>query len=150
MQQYPGNKSVIGLIIDLLNMILFRMKLCSHHISCLQSFPRLLKVFLFFLAIIILLNTTASGQNNFNPGEELEYVVYFGPINAGVANINLNRTVHNNEQVFYSKLEARSIGLPDKIYKVKDIYESYFDSITVTAGNGHSGYQGRKVQKEKY
>ena len=107
------------------------MKLCSHHISCLQSFPRLLKVFLFFLAIIILLSTTVSGQNNFNPGEELEYVVHFGPINAGVAKINLNRAVHNNEQVFHSKLTARSIGLPDKIYKVKDIYESYFDSITL-------------------
>jgi hypothetical protein len=107
------------------------MKLYNYHILCLQSISRLLKVFLYFLTITILHNTTASGQNNFNPGEELKYIVYFGPVNAGAAKINLSRTLHNNEQVFYSKLVARSIGLPDKIYKVKDTYECYFDSITI-------------------
>jgi len=90
-----------------------------------------MKLALSTLIIAALFNCPSHGQNNFKPGEKLKYIVYFGPINAGVANINLNRVINNNEQVFYSKLVAKSIGLPDKIYKILDIYESYFDSITV-------------------
>jgi hypothetical protein len=90
-----------------------------------------MKSFFSILFIIVLFSSLVSGQNNFKPGEELKYIVYFGPINAGIARINLTRANHNNEQVFYSKLEAKSIGLPDKIYKVKDTYECYFDSVTV-------------------
>jgi len=90
-----------------------------------------MKQFFSTLILIVLFSSLVSGQNNFKPGEELKYIVYFGPINAGVASINLTRTIHNNEQVFYSKLVAKSIGLPDKIYKVRDTYESYFDSVTV-------------------
>jgi hypothetical protein len=96
-----------------------------------QHISRLLKLILPALIAAVFFNASTSCQNNFNPGEELKYIVYFGPINAGAANINLTRTSYNNEKVFYSKLSARTIGLPDKIYKVKDTYESYFDSITV-------------------
>lgn len=83
------------------------------------------------LLLIVLFNKSSNGQNNFKPGEELRYVVYFGPINAGMASINLNRVTRSDELVFYSKLVAKSMGLPDKIYKIKDTYESYFDSTTV-------------------
>ena len=90
-----------------------------------------MKLFFSSLALIVLFTSLVSGQNNFKPGEELKYIVYFGPINAGVATINLTRTIHKNEQVLYSKLIAKSIGLPDKIYKVKDTFESYFDSVNI-------------------
>ncbi len=90
-----------------------------------------MKLALSTLIIVTLFNCPSHGQNNFKPGEELKYIVYFGPINAGMANINLNRVIHNNEQVFYSKLVAKSIGLPDKIYRILDTYECYFDSNTV-------------------
>jgi hypothetical protein len=83
------------------------------------------------LILVVLFNSSSYGQNNFKPGEELKYIVYFGPINAGMANISLERIIHNNKQVFYSKLGARSIGLPDKLYRIRDTYESYFDSVTV-------------------
>jgi hypothetical protein len=90
-----------------------------------------MKLALSTLIIVALFNCPSHGQNNFKPGEELKYIVYFGPINAGMADINLTRVINNNEQVFYSKLVAKSIGLPDKIYRIRDTYESYFDSITV-------------------
>jgi len=87
------------------------------------------------LALILitsgLFNSPSCGQNNFKPGEDLKYIVYFGPINAGMATLNLKRVIYNNEQVYYSKLGARSIGLPDKLYRIRDSYECYFDSVTV-------------------
>lgn len=112
-------------------MTIIQMKFCTIYIALPRPVSRLFKMSLSVLAIMVLLNTTTSGQNHFNPGEELEYIVYFGPVNAGAANVKLIRTVHNNEPVFYSKLDARSIGLADKLYKVKDVYECYFDSITL-------------------
>lgn len=97
---------------------------------CIELFSRSFKIFLsaslYFLSIF-----PATGQNCFTPGEKLRYSIYFGPINAGIANVNLIKTFHNDKEVFYSKLIGRSTGLPDKIYKVYDTYESYFDSISI-------------------
>ena len=92
---------------------------------------RSIRICSWLLIINVLFTSLIMGQNNFRSGEKLKYLVYFGPINAGVASINLNRAIQNDKQVLYSKLEAKSIGLPDKLYKVKDTYESYFDSATV-------------------
>lgn len=96
-----------------------------------RAFPEWLKISYTILIITVFFTSLTHGQNNFKPGEELKYIVHFGPINAGTASINLARVIHNNEQLFYSKLVAKTIGLPDKIYKVLDTYESYFDSVTV-------------------
>jgi hypothetical protein len=92
---------------------------------------RLIATIILALILIIGHNNSSYCQNSFKPGEELRYIVYFGPIDAGEAKINLYRAIHKNEQVFHSKLVARSIGLPDKIYRIKDTYECYFDSVTV-------------------
>ena len=92
---------------------------------------RSIRVYSCLLIINVLFTSFTMGQNDFKPGEELKYIVYFGPINAGVASITLTRAIQNDKQVFYSKLEAKSIGLPNKLYKIKDTYESYFDSTTV-------------------
>lgn len=71
------------------------------------------------------------GQNCFIPGEELRYSIYFGPINAGIADVKLVKTYYGSNRVFHSKLIGRSTGLADKIYKVYDTYECYFDSINI-------------------
>jgi len=94
------------------------------------SFPGLLNVLL-SIVILFLSLFTMSGQNCFIPGEELRYSIYFGPINAGVADVKLVRTYFSNKEVYHSKLIGKSTGLPDKIYKVYDTYESYFDSIDI-------------------
>jgi hypothetical protein len=91
-----------------------------------RRFKALLTIFIFFLSLF-----TAYGQNCFIPGEELRYSICFGPINAGVADINLVETYYGDKTVFHSKLIGRSSGFADKIYKVYDTYESYFDSIRI-------------------
>lgn len=95
------------------------------------SLKRLIEYLFVILFLVALTNSSSYGQNNFNPGEDLKYIVYFGPVNAGMATLNLKRVIHNNEQVYYSKLGARSIGLADKLYRIRDTYECYFDSVNV-------------------
>jgi len=70
------------------------------------------------------------GQNSFKPGEELKYTIYFGPIHAGIADVSLFKTHYDRKEVYHSKVVGRSTGIADKIYQVRDTYESYFDTLT--------------------
>ncbi len=90
----------------------------------------LIKVFT-FITIFLILSEHITGQNSFKPGEELKYSIYFGPINAGIADVSLVKTYYDRKEVYHSKVVGRSTGIADKIYKVKDTYESYFDTLTI-------------------
>lgn len=66
----------------------------------------------------------------FENGEKLKYIARFGFIHAGSATFTIEETEFEGEKVFHAKAHANTIGLADKIYKVRDIYESYFDYYT--------------------
>lgn len=93
-------------------------------------FKSLIKVFA-FITIFLLSSKHITGQNSFKPGEELKYSIYFGPINAGIAEVSLVKTYYERKEVYHSKVFGRSTGIADKIYKVRDTYESYFDTLTI-------------------
>jgi len=61
------------------------------------------------------------------PGEKLTYSLKFGVIQAGKAEIYLQQATYQNEPVYYAKVTAQTVGLAEKLYSVKDIFESYFD-----------------------
>ncbi|MFP4024918.1 MAG: DUF3108 domain-containing protein [Thiohalospira sp.] len=89
--------------------------------------------FLFgFLLLTITLYAQTPHHNDkpFKSGEKLVYVARFGFIHAGEARFTLNETGYEGEEVFHAKAHAKTIGIADKIYKVRDIYESYFDYYT--------------------
>lgn len=67
-------------------------------------------------------------QQAFSSGEHLKYVAHFGLINAGAATLYIKDSVYLGKEVFYAKAQAHTIGLADKLYKVRDIYESLFDT----------------------
>jgi hypothetical protein len=81
--------------------------------------------------LFVLLVSQAYAQHNFQAGEVLEYVLHFGPINAGIATGTLTYATIDGKRVFHSEALARSTGLADKLYKVKDIYRSWFDPETL-------------------
>jgi len=56
--------------------------------------------------------------------------MYYGWFDGGKAKVTLSETEYNGKKVFHSKLTAHTIGLADRLYKVYDIYESYFDPET--------------------
>lgn len=75
------------------------------------------------------------GQNNlykksFVAGEKLKYIAHFGVLNAGSATLELNDSVYSGTKVFHAKAYANTIGVADKLYKVRDIYESFFNKST--------------------
>jgi hypothetical protein len=72
-----------------------------------------------------------SKDKSFREGENLLYVVKFGPIVGGNASLVLKQAYYNNKLVFHARGEAKTVGLAEKLYSVKDIFESFFDLHTI-------------------
>lgn len=95
------------------------------------------KLIIFISALFILssfdsktdsiINTEAS---TFTSGEKLTYLLYSGFVKGGTASMSLNKIDINGKPFYHAKVEAKTIGWADKMYKVRDVYESYFDSIS--------------------
>lgn len=69
--------------------------------------------------------------NPFQPGEQLTFVIRYGIIHGGEASFTLKHANYKGNPAYYAKVEGVTRGMADKLYKVKDIYESYFDPKTV-------------------
>jgi hypothetical protein len=67
------------------------------------------------------------GERVFRSGETLTFRIHYSFITGGEATISTQETMLNEKMVFHSKLMGKTSGLTDKIYKVRDIYESFFD-----------------------
>lgn len=97
-----------------------------------------MKIFNYILLSFILIIPTAfgdqippvSGNLPFKNGEVLKYNLHYGFISGGMAIITLKQEALDNKDVFHATVLAKTTGIVDKIFKVKDIYESYFDLKT--------------------
>ncbi len=99
-----------------------------------------MKVCLSLLLIILLnilsvhaqeiVNPPVKFNNAFIAGENLTYQIKYGFITAGTTYLALKEVMYQNKLVFHSFTVAQTSGLADKIYGVKDIYESWFDKET--------------------
>jgi hypothetical protein len=93
-----------------------------------------------FLLSILLLSMTPGNrtedpvkkpaESNFRAGEELVYSLKYGIIHGGNASLTLRETRYRNKPVLHAKASARSVGLTDKLFRIDDVYESYFDPET--------------------
>lgn len=83
------------------------------------------------ISLFVVASTFVSAQDlsnkPFKPGEKLEYLLHYGWIDGGVGALELLEDSLNNQLVWHAVLAAHSIGITDKVYKIKDRYESYFD-----------------------
>lgn len=70
-------------------------------------------------------------DKSFRDGENLLYVVKFGFIVGGNATLVLKQEYFNNKLVFHARGEAKTVGLAEKLYSVKDVFESFFDLHTI-------------------
>ena len=85
--------------------------------------------------LIVLINQSQQAQNSpilpntfFNSGEVLYYHLRYGFIVGGDVRLELNESLSGHKKLHHITGTIRTVGLADKIFKVKDIYESYFDS----------------------
>jgi len=71
----------------------------------------------------------------FENGETLKYKVYYNWrsvwIGAGEATMKLRETYLDDKQYLHSKVEAKTLRRYDLFYRVRDVYESYFDPSTL-------------------
>ena len=99
-----------------------------------------MKIHRYFLFLFLLQVQLVNAQEVINPpvksdtafiaGENLTFQIRYGFITAGTTQLSLTDTVYENKLVFHSYTVAQTTGLADKIYGVKDIYESWFDKET--------------------
>ena len=69
-------------------------------------------------------------EKPFKAGEKLTYTIKFGPIVGGTASIVIKQDTYKNQPVYHSVAQGKTIGLAEKLYSVKDVFESYFDMHT--------------------
>lgn len=95
-------------------------------------------IILFFIILLKALNVDA--QEIFNPpiklntafiaGETITYQIKYGFIVGGITTLSLTDTVYKKKSVFHAVAIGETTGMAEKIYGVKDIYESWFDKET--------------------
>ena len=67
------------------------------------------------------------GENGYVHGEKFLYVIFYGPITGGQALVTLEKEDLDGKEVYHAKAFAKTTGVADALYKVRDIYESFFD-----------------------
>ena len=70
-------------------------------------------------------------RNHFKSGERLRFVIYYGPFDGGYVDAELNKVLFEGKEVYHSKMLAKTVGLADKLYQVRDEYQAWFDPFTV-------------------
>jgi hypothetical protein len=89
-----------------------------------------------FLLLIIPFVTSAQFNQDvptekpYRDGEKLIYTIKFGPIIGGTASMVIKQVKYKNNQVYHSVAQGKTIGIAEKLYSVKDVFESYFDIHT--------------------
>ena len=107
-----------------------------------------MKRFLYITLLTIIISSFVQAQViSYRPGEKVTYTIHYGIITAGNATLELKRDTLNGKEVWHSKLEARTTGIADAIFKVMDIYESYIDPETELPVKSIRNVQGRKIPK---
>lgn len=83
------------------------------------------------ILLFLFLSTSFSPISNLNSkpyisGEKLVYVAHFGWINAGEAVFTISDSVFEGQELYHAVAKAYTIGVADKIFEVRDVYESFF------------------------
>lgn len=103
-------------------------------------------LFVVVLSLLTSLPVSAQkSQNHFAAGEKLRFVIYYGPFDGGYVDAELTKTIFDGKVVYHSKMLAKTVGLADKLYKVRDEYQAWFDPETILP------YQSiRDIQEGRY
>ena len=89
--------------------------------------------YLFPLLLVLMLRPELKAQqlNHFISGERLKFIIYYGPITGGTMVSEVQEKEFEGKRLYYARMLAKTAGLADKLYKVRDEYISYFDPTTI-------------------
>jgi len=95
---------------------------------------------IFVLLLLLLSSLYIDAQEIFNPaikpntaftsGETLTYQIRYGFVVGGITTLSITDAVYKKKEVFHAVAIGETTGVADKVYGVKDIYESWFDKET--------------------
>ena len=87
------------------------------------------KSILFVVFLLITKSFNANPPKESKPyviGEKLVYIAHFGWLNAGTATFTIQDSLLEDQNLYHAVAHAKTIGVADKLFKVRDIYESFF------------------------
>ena len=90
-----------------------------------------MKKLILLTGIALLTGLVATGQPaSYQPGEKVNYIIHYGAINGGVATLDIVRDTSTGRELWHAKLDAKTTGMADALFRVRDIYEVYIDPET--------------------
>ena len=88
------------------------------------------KLILSAILLSLLLFSAAGQTMSYQPGEKVNYIVHYGAINGGEASLEIVRDTSFGRELWHAKMDARTTGMADALFRVRDIYEVYMDPST--------------------
>ena len=91
---------------------------------------RLLFIFFLLLSVITIKAQEIPVRQRFNPGEEVQYELYFklGFLmpRAGIATLSIQNTSFENQSAYLYRLLFQTSGIIERIYKMRDTIDCHF------------------------
>ena len=87
----------------------------------------------FVTGLLILLTVTqllSAQEQPYMPGEKVSYQIRYGPVNGGLAYLEMKEGYFNGEKVWHAVVSGKTTGVADAVYRVRDTYESYINPET--------------------
>jgi len=84
------------------------------------------KFYTIFFFLILMVNLTAM-EVPFGEGEKLTFTIKYGLVSAGEATLEAKSSVYQGSPVWHLSTKAKTYPFFDKIYKVRDSVESWWD-----------------------
>lgn len=100
---------------------------CSSDTPDCNMRKRILTVLTIIAASVLLL---PAQKQPYMPGERVTYQIRYGLVGSGQALLEMKEAYHKGQPVWHAVISGQTTGLADKLYKVRDIYESYIDPAT--------------------
>lgn len=97
------------------------------------------------LIIFFLFALNFAQMNNILSGEQLNYRIHYGFLNAGTAQLTSLKTTYQNAPHFYVKGVGKTTGAVRAFFKVDDLYESFINIST-----GLPSFYVRNVREGDY
>jgi hypothetical protein len=69
-------------------------------------------------------------NTSYKSGEQLKYLVHFGFIDGGVAGLTMEELEVGGKKIHHAKATGKSVGVAEKLFKVRDVYETFIDAET--------------------
>jgi hypothetical protein len=104
---------------------------------------------IFIISLPFLLNAQVKNEEipntAYKSGEQLKYLVHFGFIDGGVASLVMEELEVSGKKIHHAKAIGKSVGVTDKLFKVRDVYETFID-----ANNGLPVKAIRDITEDTY